>query len=195
MVDEATASGPGPLVWLHTAGLRAAMPACVARERPEQGLRRNCRPPAEGHELAPLPGDLSLPVDGLWRLQRQTTHRTARRRAGWQVLITAESSHPSSPWQINKNVPLLFFIHKETPFAYSFDVKLIKLYQAQNPSRTYPLEWIESPSGDRAQKTHSETLISPGPLYVILNKEQKKPFGDTLSAFKQRHCVHGEIDG
>lgn len=49
----------------------------------------------------------------------------------------------------------------------------IKLYQAQNQSCTYPLERTESPSGDRAEKMHSETLISPGPLYVILNKEQK----------------------
>lgn len=27
--------------------------------------------------------------------------------------------HLSSPFEMNKNVPLLFFIHKETPFAYS----------------------------------------------------------------------------
>lgn len=42
---------------------------------------------------------------------------------------------------------------------------------------------------------HSETLISPGPLDVILNKEPKKPFGDALSAIKQRHRMHREIDG
>lgn len=50
----------------------------------------------------------------------------------------------------------------------------IKLYQAQNQSCTYPSEWTACPSGDRAQKMHSETLISLGPLCVILNKEPKK---------------------
>lgn len=71
----------------------------------------------------------------------------------------------------------------------------IKLYQAQNQFCTYSLERTKSLSKDKAQKMHLETLISPGPLYVILNKEQKKsPFGDALSAIKQRHCMHREID-
>ena len=42
---------------------------------------------------------------------------------------------------------------------------------------------------------HSETLISPGPSYVILNKERRKPFGEALSAVKQRRCVHREMNG
>lgn len=71
----------------------------------------------------------------------------------------------------------------------------IKLYQAQNQSCAYPLERTESLGGDRAQKMHSGTLISPGPSYVILNKEQRKPFGEALSAVKQRRHVHREMDG
>lgn len=56
----------------------------------------------------------------------------------------------------------------------------IKLYQAQNQFCTYSLEWTKSLSKDKAQKMHLETLISPGPLYVILNKEQKKAPLETL---------------
>lgn len=43
----------------------------------------------------------------------------------WQILIAAGYFHFSSPLQINKNAPLLFFIHKNTLFAYSFNVKLM----------------------------------------------------------------------
>lgn len=56
----------------------------------------------------------------------------------------------------------------------------IKLYQAQNQFCTYSLERTKSLSKDKAQKMHLETLISPGPLYVILNKEQKKAPLETL---------------
>lgn len=56
----------------------------------------------------------------------------------------------------------------------------IKLYQAQNQFCTYSLEQTKSLSKDKAQKMHLETLISPGPLYVILNKEQKKAPLETL---------------
>lgn len=56
----------------------------------------------------------------------------------------------------------------------------IKLYHAQNQFCTYSLEWTKSLSKDKAQKMHLETLISPGPLYVILNKEQKKAPLETL---------------
>lgn len=56
------------------------------------------------------------------------SHRAYWRAGGgtpWQILIATDYFHFSSPFQINKNVPLLFFIHKETPFAYSFNIKLM----------------------------------------------------------------------